>query len=187
VGYTCPNRHPIARTPELGGRVVFLDRDGVLIHDTGYPDDPQAISLLQGVGAALRQLRAAGWRLVVVTNQSGVARGKFTIETLCKVNERLCELLAAEGVQLDALYYCPHHPQATLSDFEVDCDHRKPGAGMLLSAADDLGLDPERCWMVGDRDSDVQAGMAAGCRTVLLGEPSPARSLGDAVSVILLG
>src|SRR6266542_590347 len=101
----CPLYHGEVSTTR-GGRAVFLDRDGVLIEDTGYPDDPEKLTLLAGVGEALRTLRAAGWRLVAVSNQSGVARGILTLECLAKVNDRLLELLCAEGVALDALLYC---------------------------------------------------------------------------------
>jgi len=165
----CPFRHEGAAGPGAR-RAVFLDRDGVLIEDTGYPDDPDAIALLPGVAEALRALQAAGWRLVVVSNQSGVARSKFSLETLAAVNTRLLELLSREGVALDALYFCPHHAEAGHPPFDVECDHRKPAPGMLLSAATDLGLDLRASWMIGDRESDVAAGLAAGCRAILLGE-----------------
>ena len=162
----CPLRHGAARPPGTS-RAVFLDRDGVLIEDTGYPDDPDAIRLLPGVGEALRRLRAAGWGLVVVSNQSGVARGKFDLNRLDAIHDRLRELLAAEGVELDALYFCPHHPEGR-PPFQSDCDHRKPQPGMLLPAARELGLSLPDCWMVGDKESDVEAGCAAGCRTILI-------------------
>jgi histidinol-phosphate phosphatase family protein len=148
---------------------VFLDRDGVLIEDTGYPDDPDAISLLPGVGSGLRALREAGWRLIVVSNQSGIARGMFPLERLHAIHDRLRELLAQEGVVLDALYFCPHHPRGTTEPFNTACDHRKPSPGMLLSAASEFSLDLHDCWMVGDKESDVQAAHQAGCRAVLLG------------------
>jgi D,D-heptose 1,7-bisphosphate phosphatase len=148
---------------------VFLDRDGVLIEDTGYPSDPDTISLLPGVGAGLRRLREAGWRLVVVSNQSGVARGKFGLERLEQIHDRLLELLRAEGVELDALYFCPHHPNG-IPPFNVACDHRKPESGMLRSAARELGLRLEQCWMIGEKESDVEAAHGAGVRAIRLGE-----------------
>lgn len=165
----CPHLHgdPL---PDGPPRAVFLDRDGVLIPDTGYPDDPAAISLLPGVAEALRLLRDSGWRLVVVSNQSGVARGKFTLERLDQIHDRLRGLLAADGVWLDALYFCPHHAQAGHPPFNIACDHRKPAPGMLASAAERLGLWLPECWMVGDQPSDADAGRAAGCRTLLIGE-----------------
>lgn len=141
-----------------------------MIPDTGYPDDPDGISLLPGVPEALRSLRAAGWRLIVVSNQSGVARGKFDLERLDRIHDRLRRLLEREGASLDALYFCPHHPGGQVRMFSVPCDHRKPAAGMLLSAATRFGLRLDECWLVGDRESDVDAAHNAGCRAVLLGE-----------------
>jgi D-glycero-D-manno-heptose 1,7-bisphosphate phosphatase len=173
-----------------GARAVFLDRDGVLIEDTGYPDDPDRITLLPRVGKGLRALREAGWRLVVVSNQSGVARGRFSLQRLAQVHDHLIALLAHEGVRLDALYYCPHHPGAGRPPFDVACDHRKPAPGMLRSAAERLGLRLEQCWMVGDKESDVEAGRGAGCRTIRLtlgatAADFQARDLGDAARCIL--
>jgi D-glycero-D-manno-heptose 1,7-bisphosphate phosphatase len=184
----CPSCHgPLS--PPAGGRAVFLDRDGVLIEDTGYPDDPAGIALLPGAGEALRALRQAGWGLVVVTNQSGVARGKFGLARLAEIHDRLLALLRAEGVELDALYYCPHHPQGQ-PPFDLDCDHRKPAPGMLRSSARDLSLGLEECWMVGDKESDVRAAHAAGARAVRLGPGETAaeisaRDLRDAAAEIL--
>lgn len=164
----CPRWH--GEVVEEGpDRAVFLDRDGVLIEDTGYPDEPDAIALLPGVGEALRQLRAEGWRLVVITNQSGVARGKFSLQTLDAIHDRLRELLAAEGVILDALFYCPHHAEKGIPPFNTECDHRKPAPGMLQAAAARLNLRLAACWMVGDKEGDIQAGHAAGCRGIRIG------------------
>jgi D,D-heptose 1,7-bisphosphate phosphatase len=163
----CPSCYgPLS--PPSGGRAVFLDRDGVLIEDTGYPDDPDAIALLPGVGEALRALRRAGWGLVVVSNQSGVARGKFGLARLAEIHDRLLALLRGEGVELDALYYCPHHPQGR-PPFDLDCDHRKPAPGMLRSAARDLDLRLNECWMIGDKESDVRAAHAAGVHAIRIG------------------
>lgn len=185
----CPHQHGDPR-PGYGSHAVFLDRDGVLIEDTGYPSDPDTISLLPGVGAGLRQLQAAGWRLVVVSNQSGIARGKFDLLRLDQIHDRLRALLRAEGVELDALYFCPHHP-AGIAPFNVPCDHRKPAAGMLRSAAAELALDLEQCWMIGDKESDVEAAHAAGVRAILLGSApdthaeAAAADLQQAAAVIL--
>lgn len=171
--HPCPHRFPL---PDPGGpsRAVFLDRDGVLIRDTGYPDDPNEIEILPGVPEALQLLRQAGWRLVVVSNQSGIARGKFGLARLEEIHRRLAELLAREDAAFDALYFCPHHPDGPDPAFTADCDHRKPLPGMLLTAAQDLGLDLGASWMVGDKESDVEAAHAAGCRAILLGEGSTA-------------
>lgn len=176
----CPQTHgPVL--VGVGRRAVFLDRDGVLIADTGYPDDPRAISLLSGVGEALRRLREAGWRLVVVTNQSGVARGRFSLARLAAIHTRLAALLAAEGVCLDALYFCPHHPEGVLPAFRRDCDHRKPAPGMLRSAAEAMRLCLAECWLVGDKESDIEAARAAGCRAVLVSTPLASATQAEAV------
>ena len=145
-----------------GRPAVFLDRDGTLIEDVGYPRDPETVRLLQGAVEALVALRRAGYALVVVSNQSGIGRGIVKQEQAEAVHERFVEELRAHGVELDDVRYCPHTP-------EDACDCRKPAAGLLLASADELGIDLARSFMVGDNPTDVDAGRAAGCRTVLLG------------------
>ena len=167
----CPLWHGTLQPGETA-RAVFLDRDGVLIEDTGYVADPERIALLPGVGEAMRCLRAAGYRLVVTTNQAGVALGKFTLPTLAAIHERLVALLAAEEVTLDGIFYCPHHAKYHVEPYNVACDHRKPDAGMLRSAAALLRIDLAGSWMIGDRESDVRAGHAAGCRAIRLLHPN---------------
>ncbi|MEF2277446.1 HAD family hydrolase [Deinococcus sp. YIM 134068] len=147
---------------------VFLDKDGTLIEDVPYNVDPALIRLAPGVGEVLRALSGAGYVLVVITNQSGVARGLFPESALGGVETRLRELLAAEGVTLAGFLACPHHPKGTVEEYAVECECRKPGPGLLRRAADELGLDLTRSWMVGDILNDVEAGRRAGCRTVLL-------------------
>ena len=139
---------------------VFLDRDGTLVEDVGYPRDPEAVRLLDGAPEALAALRRAGFALVVVSNQSGIGRGLVTEEEAEAVHERFVRELRAHGVELDDARYCPHAP-------EDACACRKPEAGLLRDSARELGLDLERSFMVGDKPSDVEAGRAAGCRTVL--------------------
>ena len=147
---------------------VFLDRDGTVIEDPGYVRDPGQVRLLAGVAEALRDLRAAGYALVVVTNQSGVARGYLDEIGLAAIHDRMRVLLAANGARLDGLYYCPYHPEGVVEAYRKESDWRKPGSGMLLQAARDLGIDLGRSWMIGDSPRDIQAGRGAGCRTVLL-------------------
>ncbi len=147
---------------------MFLDRDGVLLRDPGYLSDPDAVEILPSVPDALRRLRAAGWRLVVVTNQSGVARGRFTEATLAEIHARMEAMLQADGALFDAIYYCPHLPNATLPEYRRDCGCRKPQPGMLRAAAEALGLDLSASWMVGDKYADVVAGQAVGCRSLLV-------------------
>jgi D-glycero-D-manno-heptose 1,7-bisphosphate phosphatase len=145
-----------------GTPAVFLDRDGTLIEDLGYPREPERISLLDGVGAGLRILRDAGFALVVISNQSGVGRGIIDPAEAKAVHDRFIALLGAEQVQLDGAYYCPHAPSK-------GCDCRKPEPTMLLGAAADLDISLVDSFMVGDKPSDALAGRRAGCRTILLG------------------
>lgn len=149
-------------------RAVILDRDGTLLHDPGYLGDPQGAVLLPHVGESLRALRAAGFRLVVASNQSGIARGRYTLEQYCAVERRVGELLAAEGVTLDATYICPFHPEGSVPEYAREHEDRKPGDGMWRRAARDLGLDLPRCYSVGDGERDVVAGKRAGTVAVLL-------------------
>jgi D-glycero-D-manno-heptose 1,7-bisphosphate phosphatase len=150
---------------------VFLDRDNTLIEDPGYISDPDQVRVLDGVPAALRRLQDAGYRLVIVTNQSGIARGLLTENDLAAIHDKLRSLLRAEGVDVDAIYYCPYldGPEATCEAYRRDSELRKPKPGMILLAARELGIDLGRSWMVGDSGRDVQAGRAAGCRTILVG------------------
>jgi D-glycero-D-manno-heptose 1,7-bisphosphate phosphatase len=140
---------------------VFLDRDGTVIHDVGYPRDPALVRLMPGAAAALVELQRRGFALVVVSNQSGIGRGLITEEEARQVHERFVALLAEHGIRLDAVCYCPHTPEA-------GCACRKPAPGMLVHAADTLGIDLVRSFLVGDKASDIEAGRRAGCRTVLL-------------------
>lgn len=147
---------------------AFLDRDGTIIEDRGYLGDPAGVTLLPGAVDALRALRDAGYLLIVITNQSGIARGIFSAGDLARVNARMRELLAAEGVTLDGLYFCPHGPDDA-------CACRKPLPGMLHAAAEEHGIDLAASVSIGDQPRDAQAGAAAGCRcNVLLGAPVPA-------------
>lgn len=147
-------------------RVVFLDRDGTLIHDPGYLRDPEQVALLPGVVAALRRFGAAGYGLVVISNQSGVGRGLITLDELRAVHHRLDGLLAAEGLVLAGAWYCTHRP-------EEGCECRKPRPGLLLRAGQGLGLSLGDCWMIGDRPSDADAGRSAGCRALCLDAKTP--------------
>jgi D-glycero-D-manno-heptose 1,7-bisphosphate phosphatase len=152
----------------MTGRAVFLDRDKTLIEDPGYLDRPEGVRLLPGVVEALRRLKAVGYRLIVVTNQAAVARGRLTIEGLERIHAELRRQILVAGIELDAIYYCPYHPEGTVPPYDREHEERKPAPGMLLRAAREMGLDLSRSWMVGDRLRDVQAGRRAGCRTVLV-------------------
>ena len=140
---------------------VFLDRDGTINEEVEYLSDPGDLRLIAGAAGAIRLLNVAGMPAVVVSNQAGVGRGYFSEESVRAVNEELAKRLAAKGARLDAIYYCPHHP-------DEGCACRKPEPGMLLQAAREQGLDLQRSYMVGDKVSDLDAGRRAGCRTVLV-------------------
>lgn len=147
---------------------IFLDRDKTLIDDPGYLDHPDGVRLLPGVVEGLRQLKTAGFRLVVVTNQSAIARGKVTLAGLEAIHAELRRQLTAAGVELDAIYFCPYHPDGTVPPYNREHEERKPAPGMLLRAAREMDLDLAKSWMVGDRLRDIQSGHRAGCRTVLV-------------------
>jgi D-glycero-D-manno-heptose 1,7-bisphosphate phosphatase len=140
---------------------VFLDRDGTLVEEVPYLHDPARVVLVGGVGA-LAAVAAAGYALVVVTNQAGVARGLYDEAAVDAVHRRLAELLAGAGVWLDAVLHCPHHPQGTVPGYARRCRCRKPGPGMLEAAAERLGLDLAASFMIGNHPTDVGAAVAAG-------------------------
>jgi D-glycero-D-manno-heptose 1,7-bisphosphate phosphatase len=140
---------------------VFLDRDGTLVEEIPYLHDPARVALLPGAGA-LAAVAAAGYALVVVTNQAGVARGLYDQAAVDAVHRRLAELLAGAGVRLDAVLHCPHHPEGTVPGYARPCRCRKPGPGMLEAAADRLGLDLAASFLVGNHPTDVGAALAAG-------------------------
>lgn len=149
-------------------RAVFLDRDGVLIRDVNYLCRIEQIEILAGVGAALKLLRGAGFKLVVVTNQSVVARGKLTEAGLSEIHRVLNEMLAAEGAPLDAFYYCPHHPTEGIGVYKVVCDCRKPKAGMIERAVREMGLEPMNSYVVGDQASDMELAVRVGAQALLI-------------------
>lgn len=162
-------------------RAVFLDRDNTLIDNSGYLSDPNGVRLLPGAAEAIALLRSHGYHVVVVTNQSGVARGLFTEEQLAAVHQRMQELLLAKGTGVDAVYYCPflETDEAVVPAFKKDSELRKPRPGMLHLAARELNLDLLSCWMVGDAERDVSAGRAAGCRTIRVHLPAGETTAAD--------
>lgn len=160
-------------------KIAALDRDGTIIVDKNYLSDPAGVELLPGAAAGLKRLRAAGWDLVIVSNQSGIGRGYFTEEDYGKVTARLVELLRAEGVELAGIYYCPHAPEA-------QCACRKPRTGMLEQAARELDFPLSACAVIGDKPADVDLGKNAGAALTVLvrtgyGEKSAAGCAPDAV------
>ncbi len=149
---------------------VFLDRDNTIIEDPGYLADASEVRLIPGAAEAIRKCKAAGYKVVVVTNQSGIARGLISEAQLLEIHDQLEALLHHENTAVDGIYFCPFldGPEAIVARYRQDSILRKPKPGMLLQAADELGLDLNRSWMIGDSPSDVQAGLTAGCRTVFL-------------------
>jgi D-glycero-D-manno-heptose 1,7-bisphosphate phosphatase len=149
-------------------KAAFLDRDGVINIDHGYLYRWEDFAFVPGAVDAMRRLQAAGYALVVVTNQSGIARGYYTEDDFNTLSARMREHLAAEGVVIDAIEFCPHLPSGSVPAYARDCDCRKPAPGMVLRAAERLGLDLPASLMLGDKPSDVEAGRSAGVGQCLL-------------------
>ncbi len=151
-----------------GRAAIFFDRDGTLNRDVGYVTHLDDFELLPRAAAAVRKVNEAGLLAVLATNQAGVARGYFPEKMIHRMHEKLQAKLARKDARLDALYYCPYHPDSENPDFAVDSDARKPGPGMLLQAAEEHGIDLARSYMVGDKYSDLECGWAAGCRSAFV-------------------
>lgn len=151
-----------------GRPAVFLDRDGTVIADRHYLADPDGVSLLHGAAEAIARLNRAGIPVLLVTNQSGIGRGFFSEVDFVAVQERMLQLLAAEGARLDGVYHCPHAP-----DYEPPCDCRKPGLGLFRRAAAEHGLDLARSWYIGDRVRDVAPAAQLGGSAILVGGGHP--------------
>jgi len=154
-------------TPRLRP-AVFLDRDGTINEDVGYLTDLAELRIYPFAPDAIRLLRRAGFATVVVTNQGGIARGVLTEALVQETHRRMAERLARAGAAIDAWYHCPHHPASVVPDLFTPCECRKPGTAMPRAAAERLGLDLSRSWVIGDHWRDVQMGHAIGARAVLL-------------------
>lgn len=150
----------------MSNKAVFVDRDNTLIEDPGYISEPSLVRLLPGVELAIKSLSQQGFKVVMVTNQSGIARGLLTEEALGQIHHELRRQLGDHGANLDGIYYCPFHPEGTVEKYTCDSELRKPKPGMLLAAAKDLDIDLSASWMVGDSPRDIEAGQRAGCRTI---------------------
>jgi D,D-heptose 1,7-bisphosphate phosphatase len=149
-------------------KAVFIDKDGTLIVDVPYNVDLKRIVLSDHCLTGLKKLQHQGYLLVIISNQSGVARGYFPEEALSAVEQQLNTMLLKEGIRLDGFYYCPHYPEGSVEQYAIECDCRKPEPGMLLKAAIDLGIDLASSWMIGDILNDVEAGNRAGCKSILI-------------------
>lgn len=155
---------------------VFLDRDGTLNVDTGYITRPENVELADGAAAGAAMLSEAGYLLVVASNQSAIARGMLSEAQADEVDQRVVALLRERDVRIEHVYRCPHLPGGSVARYAVECDCRKPKPGLLIRAARELGIDLARSWVVGDRVRDIQAGLAAGCRTIAVASAGPAHA-----------
>jgi len=151
-------------------RAVFIDRDGTIAKDVPYCSRPEDFELLPRVAEGIKSVNEHGFKVVVITNQSGIARGYFTEETLAKIHDKMRRELAKQGVHIDAIYYCPHHP-------DDNCECRKPKPKMLLQAASDLNVDLGQSYVIGDNDMDIEMGKNVGCKTILIGDKAKQREM----------
>ena len=165
------------------GGAVFLDRDGTIVEDPGFLHEPEKVTLLPGAAEAIRRLNEAGYRVVIVTNQSGIARGRYTVADYEAVQRRLGELLAAKGARIDGTYFCPHHPLLS-----GPCECRKPGLKLFRDAQAAFDIDFSRSWWVGDRLSDVQPARLLGGEGILVatGEGNLQQGQARALGVMLV-
>lgn len=173
-------------------KAVFLDRDGVINKYVGFLRNIDDFELLDGVSKAIRKINESGYLAIVVTNQPVIARGEVSFAELTEIHNKMETLLGEDGAYLDAIYFCPHHPDkgfdGEIPELKFDCDCRKPKPGMLIKAAKEFNIDFTKSWMVGDSDSDIMAGKNAGCSTVLIGESDEnmcASNLLEAVDYII--
>lgn len=150
-------------------RVIFLDRDGTLNEEVNYLHRKEDLKILDGVPEALRMFKESGYRLVVVTNQAGVARGYYTEADVEELHRYMNELLKPQGAELDAFFYCPHHPEHGIGKYKTVCRCRKPGTGMFEMAERRFAIDKANSWMIGDKLIDVEAGKNYGVKTALVG------------------
>ncbi|GAG34329.1 unnamed protein product, partial [marine sediment metagenome] len=166
----------------MANRAVFLDRDGTMAKDVPYCRRPEDFEFLSNTAKAVRLLNEHGFKVIVVTNQSGIARGYFTEETLTEIHQKMKEELAMEGAKVDGIYYCPHHPND-------NCDCRKPKPKLVFQAAKEHDIDLEHSFVVGDLQMDIDLGKAVGCRSILIGNSPLAdekKAMPDAIAIDLL-
>lgn len=150
-------------------RAVFLDRDGVITQEPPhYAHKIDQLRLIRNTAKAIRLLNKAGFLVIVITNQAGIAKGCFKEEDTNTFNQEMQRRLNRKGARIDAIYYCPHHPEAVLKKYQYDCSHRKPQTGMLEKARDEYNIDLKRAYLVGDKISDIETGHKVGCKTILV-------------------
>ncbi|TXI95635.1 MAG: D-glycero-beta-D-manno-heptose 1,7-bisphosphate 7-phosphatase [Aquabacterium sp.] len=161
-----------------GRKVAFLDRDGVINLDRAYVHKWEEFEFVPGAVDAMRRLREAGYALVVVTNQSGLARGMYSEAEYQALTKAMCSALAQAGAEVEAVYHCPHHPKGQVAEWAVECDCRKPAPGMILRAAKELGVSLADSFLVGDKPSDIEAARAAGVGRAYIVQSDNAESSG---------
>lgn len=175
-------------------KAIFLDRDGTINRHIGFLRSPDELELLPGAASGIRRINESGYLAIVATNQPVIARGEVTTRGLQTIHNKMETLLGREKAYIDALYYCPHHPDkgfpGEVPSLKIECQCRKPKPGMLLNAASDFNVDLSQSWMIGDSKADILAGIAAGCRTALIGtddfgQTLTVSSLAEAVDIIL--
>ena len=149
-------------------KCVFLDRDGVLIKDVGYLKNPEDIIIMTNSVEALKILKAAGFLLIIVTNQAGIAKGFFNMDDLAAVNNRLLKIYEDNGIIIDDLYFCPHHENGTVEPYNIKCSCRKPGTGMVLKGAEKFNIDADKSFMIGDKDSDIMLAKNSGLKSLYI-------------------
>ena len=149
-------------------KAVFLDRDGVIIEDAGYVGEIERVKFIPAAGKAIRLLNENDFKVIIITNQAGVARGYFSEEAVEEINTYVQETLAEEGALIDKIYYCPHYKEGIIEEYRKDCYYRKPSPGMIEEAVRDFHIDLKRSFLIGDKSSDIEAGNRAGCKTILL-------------------
>lgn len=147
---------------------VFLDRDGTINQEKNYLFRAEDFEFIPGVPEAIKKLRKSGYLVIVVTNQSGVARGYFSLEDVTRLHEHMQNELSKEGASIDAFYICPHHPEHGVGDFRKECDCRKGRPGLLFKASADLDIDLQKSFMIGDKVADIEAAENAGCQPILV-------------------
>ena len=157
-------------------RAAFLDRDGTIIKHVDYVYDCSQVKFIPRASEAIKLLNDNGFKVIIITNQPGVAKGYFTEETVKEINEHIQKSLVKEGAHIDKFYYCPHHAEGTIAEYAKECDCRKPKPGMIEKAVRELGIDLKGSFVIGDRAIDVEAGERAGCRTILLADEDPPNS-----------
>ncbi|MDE5774645.1 MAG: HAD-IIIA family hydrolase [Muribaculaceae bacterium] len=169
----------VVRSRNLSHRqkAIFLDRDGTINEYVGFLRHPDQLHLIPGAAEAIREINASGYLAVVITNQPVIARGEVTVDGLDEIHRRMATLLGREGAYIDALYYCPHHPdrgfEGEVPELKIECDCRKPKPGLILRAAADYNIDLSASYMIGDSEADIRAGEAAGCHAVLIARNAP--------------